>query len=257
MNPEAAITVLAAQEEPTEPTDGDIDIDVVCGKQGGLCETLYEWTDNELLAETTSLILGTPLKIILIIAIAMILNRFLRRGIRRFSDRIGTVTAEHGEVVVDERSIERAEQRAASTGSLLRSLTSALIYGGAVLMILETVGISVVALVAGAGVLSLAVGFGAQSLVEDLLRGVFMLIEDQFAIGDRIDVGVVNGVVERITLRTTVIRDPQGTLWHVPNSEINRVANEAQLISRATIQIGVSYAADLDETMAVLQAAAD
>jgi small conductance mechanosensitive channel len=124
-------------------------------------------------------------------------------------------------------------------------------------MMLETVGISVIAVIASAGVLGLAIGFGAQSVVEDLLRGVFMLAEDQFGVGDRIDVGQVNGYVERVTLRTVVIRDPEGTLWHVPNSEIDRVANEAQQSSRATVEIGVSYAADLDNAMAVLQEAAD
>jgi small conductance mechanosensitive channel len=111
--------------------------------------------------------------------------------------------------------------------------------------------------IASAGVLGLAVGFGAQSIVEDLFRGVFMMGEDQFGVGDRIDVGSVNGRVERVTLRTTVIRDTSGTLWHVPNSQINWVANEAQLTSRARVEIGVSYTVDIDEAISVLQQAAE
>jgi small-conductance mechanosensitive channel len=106
-------------------------------------------------------------------------------------------------------------------------------------------------------VLAIAIGFGAQSLVEDMLRGLFMLAEDQFGVGDRVSVGPVIGYFERITIRTTVIRDTQGTLWHVPNSEIDWVANEAQETSRATIEIGVSYTADLDDAIEVLLQAAE
>jgi small-conductance mechanosensitive channel len=123
-------------------------------------------------------------------------------------------------------------------------------------MILEVLGVSLVPLIASAGVLSLAVGFGAQSVVEDLLRGLFMLSEDQFGVGDRIDVGHVNGYVERVTLRTVVVRDSAGTLWHVPNSQIDWVANENQTRSRATVLIGVSYAADLERATSVLDEAA-
>jgi small conductance mechanosensitive channel len=160
--------------------------------------------------------------------------------------------------MVTERSVQRAQERSRTIGSLLRSLSSALIYGAALIMMLDVIGISVIPVIASAGVLSLAIGFGAQSVVEDLLRGVFMLAEDQFGVGDRIDVGAVNGYVERVTLRTTVIRDSQGTLWHVPNSKIDWVANEAQESSRATVEIGVSYTADLDlATEVLLQAAED
>ena len=122
---------------------------------------------------------------------------------------------------------------------------------------LEVLGISLIPVIASAGVLALAIGFGAQSVVEDLLRGVCMLAEDQFGGGDRIDTGSVNGYVERVTLRTTVIKDPHGTLWHVPNSQIDWVTNEAQKTSRATIEIGVPYTVDLEEVMAVLKRATD
>jgi small-conductance mechanosensitive channel len=229
---------------------------VVCGNQGPLREALYEWTDNELLAEGVSFLLGTPLKLAIVAMSARILNRITRKAIRRLTDRLGTATAEHGDAVVSERSVERAEERASTIGSLLRSLASAVVYGGALILMLEVVGISMIPIIPSAGVLSLAIGFGAQSVVEDLLRGVVMLAEDQFGVGDRICVGSVNGYVERVTLRTTVIRDTQGTLWYVPNSQIDWVANEAQETSRATIEIGVSYNADLDDAMEVLLQAA-
>jgi small-conductance mechanosensitive channel len=254
MNPAIGGAVLAQAEE-TSTTETDID--VVCGNQGALCEALYEWTDNEAVAEGTSFLLGTPIKFVIIVILALVVNRIAQKAIRRLADRVGTATADHGDAVVTARSVERAEERSSTIGSLLRSLSSALIYGAALIMMLDVIGISVIPVIASAGVLGLAIGFGAQSLVEDLLRGVFMLAEDQFAVGDRIDVGPVNGYVERVTLRTTVIRDSQGTLWHVPNSEIDWVANEAQETSRATIEIGVSYTADLDRATEVLLQAAE
>ena len=254
MNPTFGSAVLRQAEETT---DTETEVDVVCGNQGAFCEALYEWTDNEMLAEGVSFLLSTPFKIVIIIMTALILNRITRKGIRRLTDRLGKATANHGDSVVTERSVERAEQRANTSGSLLRSLSTAVIYGAALILMFEVFGISMIPIIASAGVLAIAIGSGAQSVVEDLLRGVFMLTEDQFGVGDRISVGAVNGYVERVTLRTTVIRDTQGTLWHVPNSEIDWVANEAQETSRATIEIGVSYTADIDEAMEVLQRAAE
>jgi len=252
MNP-----TFAVLEQADESTAAETDIDVICGNQGPFCDVLYDWTGNETLAEVVSFVLGAPLKIVIIAASALILNRVLQRIVRRVVDRLGTATAEHGEAVVTERSMARAEERASTVGSLLRSLSTAVVYSVALIMMFEVFGISMIPIIASAGVLAIAIGFGAQSVVEDLLRGVFMLAEDQFGVGDRITVGAVNGYVERVTLRTTVIRDSQGTLWHVPNSQIDWVANEAQEISRATIEIGVAYTADLDDAIEVLQLAAD
>lgn len=213
-------------------------------------------------AETTSWVIGAPIKIILIIAGALILNRLARALISRGMRTIGSATEAHGHGVVRDRSVERAEARAETLGSLLRSVATATIYAIAIIMILEIFGVGIVPIIASAGVLSIAIGFGAQSIVEDLLRGVFMLAEDQFGVGDRIALEHVNGTVERITLRTVVLRDEQGTVWHVPNSEINFVANENQLTSRATLNIGVAYNTDLERaitvlTKAVKEAAAD
>ncbi|MGI9623572.1 MAG: mechanosensitive ion channel family protein [Acidimicrobiales bacterium] len=259
MNTDQALAVAqdTSEEQTSTSETTDTTVDVVCGNSGELCETLYEWTENQAFAETASFLIGTPVKIALILIGALILNRFARKWIGRTVSRMGTVSADHGESLMDERSVARAEQRATTIGSLLRSMTTALIFGASLILCLETVGVGVTALIASAGILSLAIGFGAQSLVEDMLRGVFMLGEDQFGVGDRIDVGVVNGEVERVTLRTAVIRDPDGTLWHVPNSEINWVANENQAHSRATIEIGVSYAADLTQALEALQGAVD
>ncbi len=247
--------LIRLAQEVEEPTEIVVETTEACADLGPLCNLLADWTGNEAVAETISWVLGTPVKIILVTIIALILNRLSRRGIARLADRLGEATADTR--VVSERSRDRAEQRADTIGSLLRSLSSVVIFGIAFIMILAMFGIAVVPAIASAGVLAIAIGFGAQSIVEDLLRGVFMLAEDQFGVGDRVDVGIVNGYVERVTLRTTVIRDPDGVLWHMPNSEINYVANEYQESSRAVVEISIPYGSDMRSAMEVLGEAAE
>ncbi|MDH3226565.1 MAG: mechanosensitive ion channel family protein [Thermoleophilia bacterium] len=244
------------EETTANGTETTTEVAIQCNNQGPLCDALAEWTGNQALAESFSWILGTPVKIAIIVVAALILNRIMRKLIRKSMLKLGKATSEHGEVVVSERSVERAEERASTIGSLLRSASTAVIWGVAFVMILEAMGVGIIAIIASAGILGLAIGFGAQSVVEDLLRGLFMLAEDQFSVGDRIDVGEVNGVVERVTLRTAVIRAPDGTVWHIPNSEIDRVANENQISSRASVEVGVAYGVDTQEAMAVIQRAA-
>jgi small conductance mechanosensitive channel len=247
--------LMGLAQEVEEPTEIVVETTEACADLGPLCNLLADWTGNESFAETISWILGTPAKIIIVTILALVLNRWARRGIGRLTDRLGEATADTH--VVSERSRDRAEQRADTIGSLLRSLSSVVIFGLAVIMMLATLGIAVVPAIASAGVLAIAIGFGAQSIVEDVLRGVFMLAEDQFGVGDRVDVGPVNGYIERVTLRTTVIRDPDGTLWHMPNSEINYVANESQESSRAVVEISIPYGSDMRAAMEVLGDAAE
>ncbi len=199
------VQVIQLAQQAEEPIEVVVETTEVCAELGPVCNLLADWTGNEALAETVAWVLGTPVKIVVIIVLALVLNQILRKMVRRLTDRIGSATADTR--VVSERGRERAEERADTIGSLLRSLSSVVIFSLAAIMILATLGISVVPAIASAGVLAIAVGFGAQSVVEDLLRGIFMLAEDQFGLGDRIDVGSVNGYVERVTLRTTVIRD--------------------------------------------------
>ena len=101
------------------------------------------------------------------------------------------------------------------------------------LTILDELGVNLAPLLAGAGIVGVALGFGAQTLVRDFLSGLFMLVEDQYGVGDVIDVGVATGTVEGVSLRTTRLRDVEGVVWHVPNGEIQRVGNKSQQWSRA------------------------
>lgn len=226
----------------------------VCTNQGSLCERLYDWTGNEELSETASWALGTPFKIVVILVSAFVLNRLSRRAIRVVTDRIGSV--EMPTAFVSETAAHRTEQRAHSIGTLLRSAASTVIFGTATVMVLDNLGISVVPLVASLGIAGIAIGFGAQSFVEDLIAGVMMLVEDQFGVGDRIDTGTVEGTVERLTLRSTVIIDARGLRWYLPNSEIRRVSNESQGKSQATARIGIPYQTDLSAAATILHEAA-
>ncbi|MGI9645697.1 MAG: mechanosensitive ion channel family protein [Ilumatobacteraceae bacterium] len=244
-------TESTESSETTETT-----VDIICGNGGHLCDAIYEWTGSEAAAETTSFLLGVPLKIVIVVVGALVVNRLAKKWIKKITKRLGTVTADHGDVIVEERSVKRAEERARTIGSLLRSLTTATVFALSVILVLSIFGINVLPMIASLGVIGLAIGFGAQSVVEDLFRGVFMLAEDQFGLGDRVDVGVVNGYVERVTLRTTVIRASDGTLWHVPNSQIDHVANEYQRRARAEVELELHWETDFARVTEVLTNAA-
>jgi small conductance mechanosensitive channel len=151
----------------------------------------------------------------------------------------------------------RAAARAETIGTVLKSIASILIYGIAVFTVLAEVGINLAPLIAGAGVVGVALGFGAQSLVKDFLSGLFMLAEDQYGVGDVVDVGEAIGTVEIVNLRTTRLRDIDGTVWHVPNGEIRRVGNMSQQWARALLDVSVAYDTDLDRAMEVVKSVAD
>ncbi len=127
----------------------------------------------------------------------------------------------------------------------------------AIIVILAQFNVSLAPLFAGAGVLGVALGFGAQSVVSDFLSGFFMLFEDQFGVGDVVDLGDASGTVENLSLRTTTIRDVNGTVWHIRNSEIRRVGNKSQLWSRAVLDIDVAYDTDLRRAEGIIQRVAD
>lgn len=156
----------------------------------------------------------------------------------------------------DQLKDERRVSRAHTIGQVLRAALNVVIIAITVLMILSEVGVSVAPILASAGIVGVALGFGAQTLVRDLLSGLFMLIEDQFGVGDVVDVGEAVGLVEEVGLRTTVLRSLDGTAWFVPNGEIRRVGNQSQLYSRVFIEVRFSYDTDIEQArQAMLDAA--
>ena len=155
--------------------------------------------------------------------------------LRRYGRRAGRVISQTGLVAT-----ERQRARVETLGSMLRSIASIVVWGTAVLMVGEALGINMAPVLASAGVGGVALGFGAQSLVKDFLSGMFMILEDQYGVGDFIDTGDVQGTVEEVTLRVTRLRDLEGVIWYVRNGEIVRIANRSQGWNTATIDIPVS-----------------
>ncbi len=176
--------------------------------------------------------------------------------VRRQAKRLLLKTPVRASLDSDPLAVARRVQRAETMGSVLRS-TSALIIGIVVITAIANINDwDLGPVLASAGVLGVALGFGAQTLVKDWLSGLFMLIEDQYGVGDVVDLGEASGVVEAIGLRVTQVRDLSGTLWYVRNGEVLRVGNMTQGWSRAFVEVQVPPDADVDRAMEVLRAAA-
>jgi len=257
-------------------TDGLVD---ACGNDPAwLCERVFDWTDNDALSSAATWVVDKPVKILLIVVIAVVVRRFAHRSINGLVERL-VREREANEQVVIEAAQEggerwssqllsaklatlhdrgaRSQQRARTLGVLFNSTATAVIFTLAALMLLGEFDVNLGPLIAGAGILGIAVGFGAQTLVKDLLSGIFMLMEDQYGVGDIVDVGEATGTVESVGMRTPRLRDVEGTLWHVPNGEIRRVGNMSQLWARTILDIDVAYDTDLDLAMDTMKAAAD
>jgi small conductance mechanosensitive channel len=184
------------------------------------------------------------LKIILIAALAFILARFVTLLVKRFEHEVNVGTG------LD--ALERAK-RARTLGSLIRNVSAAVIGGIAVLMVLRELRIDIAPVLAGAGILGLAVGFGAQTLVRDIISGFFLILEDQVRVGDVAAINGQGGLVEAINLRTIVLRDSEGTVHVFPNGAINTLANRSKEFSFYVIDLGISYREDPDRVTAVLR----
>jgi hypothetical protein len=152
---------------------------------------------------------------------------------------------------------ERRHQRVHALGSILRSAASVTIFATAGAVILGDLGINLAPLLASAGVVGVAIGFGAQNLVRDYLTGIFMLLEDQYGVGDVISVGDATGTVETVTLRITRLRDVNGIVWHIRNGTIDQVGNQSQGWARAVVDFPVPYTADLATIRTVLDSVAE
>ncbi len=152
---------------------------------------------------------------------------------------------------------ERRRQRARTIGSVLRSLASAGVFGVAVMMILAEIHINLAPLIASAGIVGLALGFGAQNLVRDFLSGIFMMLEDQYGVGDIVDLGEASGTVEAVGLRITTVRDAHGVVWYIRNGEVIRVGNKSQGWAVVNIDIPVPFGTDIELVQQVMQEAAN
>jgi small-conductance mechanosensitive channel len=167
---------------------------------------------------------GTPLRVAIILVCAILTQAFGSRAISRAMNRLATA-----DLVPGPRNIlARQKERARTIGGVLSSVLKSVIWVVAIAMVLGELGFNLGPIIASAGILGVALGLGAQTLVRDVLSGIFMLVEDQYGVGDNVDVLEVQGVVEKVGLRVTCVRDTKGTLWYLRNGEILKVGNQSQ-----------------------------
>lgn len=263
-DPESAPTPPLRSKGVNAPAQAD-----PCYEQTGtLCRWVYQRTsENETAASLANWFVDRPLRILIVLAIAWIASRVARRAVDKMvkrvvapplttSERLGRLGIGLPDTFAAEVKDPRRDARSVSISAVLSSVAVVAIWTIAGLMILGIIGIQLGPLLAGAGVAGVALGFGAQSLVKDCIAGLFMLIEDQYGIGDVVDLGEASGVVEEITLRTTVLRSVDGTVWHVPNGVVERVGNLSQLWSVAVVDVDVAYDTDLARARDLLHRAA-
>tara|TARA_B100000902_G_scaffold98432_1_gene100853 strand:- start:421 stop:1440 length:1020 start_codon:yes stop_codon:yes gene_type:complete len=239
-----------------------------CGNDPGqICEWVFDASGNKTLSSIIGWAVDKPLTIIVVLIAGFIASRVMRKTITHFGERLtderqsralaqlqkikGKVKA--GKVLRDEQAELRTKARTETLTSVLSSIANLAIWTVVVLMALGEIGVNLGPLIAGAGIVGVAVGFGAQSIVKDFLSGMFMLVEDQYGVGDSVDVGIASGTVERMTLRTTILRDTNGSVWYVPNGEIARVGNRSQVWSRAVLDVDVAYDTDLRHAQDVMK----
>jgi len=232
-----------------------------------LCDFIYQQTGIPWLAESSYYILVKPFRILLILIAAIVLKWVINRFIKRLTSgaREGRVPGllrpfrEHVPDALQEAAgvrTERRRQRAEALGSVLRSLASISIFAVASMLILAELGVNLAPLIASAGIAGIALGFGAQNLVKDFISGLFMLLEDQYGVGDVVDLGEASGTVEAVGLRITTLRDGRGVLWYIRNGEIVRVGNRSQGWALVIIDLPIGFAR-VDQVTAALREAAN
>ena len=206
--------------------------------------TSYETALTKMLSSVQTWIANHGLRLVLIVAAAWIAKKVFVAAVnkieRRFEQESGSVPTE-------------AAKRAKTLTLIIRTTLLVAIYVIALLTIISELGIQIGPLLAGAGIAGLAIGFGAQTLVKDVINGFFILLENQIRVGDVVEVAGIGGMVESINLRTIRLRDVQGRLHIIPNSSIEIVTNFTKDWSRALIEIGVAYKEDIDRVIEILK----
>lgn len=208
-------------------------------------------------------IIGNGIPVLITIAAAVvvwwvlgrIIKRVTRDAVRRASVERPSQQrrADHTQELTEALMGQRREQRAQALGQLLHSVMTFSVFGLTILLVLTELGIDITPLLASAGIVGVALGFGAQTLVKDFLSGVFLVMEDQYGPGDIVDLGAAIGTVEEVTLRITRIRDMSGVVWYVRNGEILRVGNRSQGWTMAVVDVPIAYNEDLDRVRRIIE----
>ncbi|CAB4765966.1 unannotated protein [freshwater metagenome] len=235
-----------------------------CADDEQVCTWVLGRTDNQTLATAADLFIGTPLQLLGLLLLGLglrwVLHRLVDRLVSRaqegvLPDHIGKFSRRRGKETVarDAATFNRRVQRARTMGSLLKSVITGVLLAIVGTMMLSEVGVNIAPIIASAGIVGIALGFGAQSLVSDFLSGVFMIFEDQYGVGDEVDLDGTVGTVEAVSLRVTRLRDINGTVWYVRNGEISRVGNMSQNWARTVLDVSVGYGEDLTKVRRVLE----
>jgi moderate conductance mechanosensitive channel len=266
--PPPAPTTPAVTESTTTLLPGvPVDAPACANDAGSLCARVFQYTHADWLSRSADSIVSHGTTVAIIVVVAVVLRYAVHRSIRRLTaganagrvprllrplrDRAAASLREAAPQILERRS-----QRAQTIGSVLRSFSTLLIYGVAFVLVLGEFGVNLAPIIASAGVVGVAIGFGAQNLVRDFLSGIFMMLEDQYGVGDIVDLGEASGTVEAVGLRVTTLRDIAGTVWYVRNGEVLRVGNSSQGYSVAVVDIPVGHSADVDQTQDLARAAA-
>jgi small conductance mechanosensitive channel len=214
-------------------------------------------------------IIEKPIRILVIIVVAFLIRALLHRAItkavrpvevgavprilRPFKDRMENSAILEATGIVS----ARRNQRAATIGSVLKSIVSMLVLVTAALLILGELDLSLAPFIAGTSIVGVALGFGAQNVVKDFLSGMFMMLEDQYGVGDVIDFEKASGTVEAVGLRVTRLRDVNGTVWYVRNGEVVRVGNKSQGFAQVVLDVPIDASADVEAASAAMRAVAE
>ena len=225
-----------------------------CLPDEATCQRVYDWTGNDQVAELADLVIGKPLAILGIAIIGLVVRWLLHRVVDRIvhraeegvlPDRLNRMTVGRSTTEDGDSARSRRMQRARTMGDLLKSIITGVVVAVVITMMLAELDYQIGPILASAGIVGVALGFGAQNLVKDFLAGIFMIFEDQLGVGDVVDLGEASGTVEAVSLRVTRLRDVNGTVWYVRNGEILRVGNQSQNWARTVLDVTFPYREDV------------
>lgn len=237
-----------------------------CRDGAVVCSNVREWTGSYQVGLWTQTLVDGGLRIFGIIVLGWLLRVLFSRLIKEFERRAissdgGPLTGLSRKITgvldTDTVSTVRRIQRIKSASSVIRNVSTVVIWSAVLLMVLSEVGLNIAPLLASAGIIGVAIGFGAQSLVKDFLTGLFMMLEDQYGVGDRVDFGDAKGTVVAVGMRVTRVRADDSTMWYVPNGSILRVGNLGQGWGRAIVDVETSEPSQLAAVEDILNEAAE
>ena len=228
------------------------------GDDFGLVALPQFWEDHK------KVLIEIPIRVVAIILVALIIRAILRRmidrAVRPVRGEVPRLLRPFKEKLQNSSFLEsagllseRRAQRAATLGSVLKSAVSITVFAVAFLVILGELQINLAPFIAGTSIVGVALGFGAQNIVKDFLAGMFMLLEDQYGVGDVIDFQLASGTVEAVGLRSTRLRDVNGTVWYVRNGEVLRVGNKSQGFAQVVLDIPLDAWADVDRASSAMR----